>query len=70
MTMLGLLPSLGRQILSVRVESLDVNVFDRRANVGEAPGNALVVSDDHIGIAGQRDSRHIEVAAAGLLQRR
>ena len=59
----GGFPSVRRLVLSVGVESLDVNVFDRRADIGEAPGDALVVSDDHVGHAGQGDAGDVEVAA-------
>ena len=51
--MLRRLPSFGRQILAVRVEGLDVNVFHGGADIGEAPGDALVVSHDHVRQAGQ-----------------
>ena len=60
------LPSFGSQILAIRIESLDVNVFDGRADIGEAPGDALVVSHDHVRQAGQSDAGSVEVAAAQM----
>src|SRR5437016_3657572 len=47
------LPSLGRHILTVRVECLDVNVLDSWPDIRESPCHALVMSDDHIWHAGQ-----------------
>ena len=64
--MLGRLPSIGGEIFSVAVGGFDVDVFDGRPNVGESPGDALVVSHDDIGQPGQSDSRHVKVAGAKM----
>ncbi len=36
-----------------RVDLLDVQVLDIRADVGEAPGDAVIVTDDHARCAGK-----------------
>jgi hypothetical protein len=45
------------------IEGFDVDVFGGWADVGESPGDALVVAHNHEGHTGQGDSRHIEVTA-------
>jgi len=64
--MLRLQPPGGCLILSLRIEILYVNISDGRAHVGEAPRDALVVSDDHIRQSGQRYSRYVECPGAQM----
>ena len=46
--MLRLHPALRRQVLALVVELLDVEVFDIRPKIGEAPRDAPVVADDDV----------------------
>ena len=64
--MVGGLPSRWRQIFAGLIEGLDVDVLHGGTNVGEAPGNPLVVSHDHVGQTGQSDASGVEVAAAEM----
>ena len=45
---------------------LDGDVLDVRAEVGEAPGDVIVVADDDEGDAGERDAGYVEVGAVGV----
>ena len=45
--MVGRLPSAGRLIRTLLVEGLNIKILNRGSNVGESPGNAAIVSDDH-----------------------
>src|SRR5438093_1026384 len=65
-TVLWGLPSLWRQVLAVRIGGLDVDVFRRWTNVGEAPCDALVVSNDHVRHTRQGDAVCVEVAAVKM----
>src|SRR5579875_1222904 len=64
LAMLGLLPALRRKILASVVELLDVEVFDIGAEIGKAPGDALIMTDDHVRHAGQGDAGNVEVAGS------
>ena len=44
---------------------LDVDVLDSGAEVGEAPGDVVVVADDDEGNAGEGDSGDVEIAGGG-----
>src|SRR5581483_1006332 len=57
-------PTLRGQILSLVVDCFNVEVLDGWPDVGESPTDALVVSDNHKGQAGQTHAGHIEIAAA------
>ena len=56
-------PSGRRFVLALIVELLNKNVFDGRADVGEAPADTLVVADNHEWRARQGDAGDVEVAA-------
>src|SRR5580692_10007704 len=62
-TVLGRLPSSRCQVLASRVEGFDIDIFDGRADVGETPCDALVVSHNHVGKSWQSDAGSVEVAA-------
>ncbi len=59
-------PSFRRAVLAVRIKCLNINVFHRRTDVGEAPGNVLIVSNDHVGQAGKSHASNVEIAGAGI----
>ena len=63
LAMLGLHPSLRREVLAFVVELLDENVFHRRPDIGEAPGHVAVVPDDHVGHARKGHAHDVEVSA-------
>ncbi len=58
----GLLPAVGRQVLALIVEGLDERIFNGRTDIGESPGHAAIVTDDHVGISGKRDTGDVEIA--------
>src|SRR6202034_4849900 len=60
--MWGLLPALRSLVDSMRVEILNVCVGYRRADIGESPGDSLVVADNYVGHSGQSDSGNIQIA--------
>ena len=61
-SVLRLLPALRCLVCSLRVEILDKCIGHGWPNIGEAPGDALIVADDDIGHSGQRNARHIQSA--------
>ena len=63
---LRLLPSGGSFVLALSVEFFDDKSSTVGPDVGEAPADALVVSDDDEGNAGQSDSGDIEADGCGL----
>ena len=66
LTMLWRLPSVWREVLTIRIESLNIDVFNGRTDVGEAPRDTLIVSHNDVRQAGQRNPRNVEVAAAEM----
>ena len=64
--MFSRLPSFRGRILALGIECLDVNVFHRRPDIGKAPCDSLIVSDDHVGHAGQRDASDVKAARAQM----
>src|SRR5512146_595046 len=61
--MLELLPTIMCKILIGVVDRLDVEVGDRRSNVGETPGNASIVAHNDERHPRQAHARHVEIAA-------
>ena len=52
--------------MAIRVEGFNVNVFHGWADIGEAPGDSLVVSHDHVRNSGKRDPGDVKAAAAKM----
>jgi hypothetical protein len=63
LAVLGLHPTLGREVFTLVIELLDVDVFNRRPQIGEAPGDVPVVSNDHVRHARKGHADDIEVSA-------
>ena len=62
----GLEPTVRSLVFAVLVEILDVQILHGRLDVGEAPGNALVVTDDDERHSGQRHADYIVTTAAQM----
>ncbi len=56
-------PSVRSQELSLSVDAFEVNVFHSRANIGKSPGDALVMSHNHVRHAGKRHAGNIQWTA-------
>ena len=56
------LTTIWRPVLALTVELLHKRILDCGTYVGESPSHATVVSDNHVGIAGQRHARYFEIA--------
>ncbi len=52
--------------MAIRVEGFNVNVFHGWADIGEAPGDSLVVSHDYKRNSGKRDPGDLKAAAAKM----
>ena len=50
-----------------RVDALDIHVLHIRADVGHAPGDAVIVADDDAGNARKGESTHVIGATVGFL---
>src|SRR6266496_3141257 len=61
-----LLPAFSSEVLSVFIDGFEVNVFDRRSVVGEPPGHPTIMTDNHIGVTGQRPASDIELSAVQM----
>jgi hypothetical protein len=59
-SMFRLRPSFGSLIRALLVEILDVDVSDRRTDIGESPRDSLVVADDDIRHARESDAGDVE----------
>src|SRR5215468_94131 len=59
---LGLNPPFGRLICALRVQILDIDIGHSWADVSEAPGDALVVADNHEWESGKSDSNNVKCA--------
>src|SRR5581483_3135755 len=55
-------PALRREVLSLSIKCFDIRVFNCRTYVRTSPRNPPVVTDNYIGIAGQRHSSDIEIS--------
>src|SRR4029077_14650464 len=64
--MFRLFPPIRRNVLSARVERLDINIFHRRADIGESPRYPLIVSHDYEGNSRQRETCHVEITRAKM----
>ena len=58
------LQAIGRLVVIRVVEILDVNVFHRRPKIGEAPGNSLVMTHNHVRHSGKSHPGHVKAARA------
>src|ERR1700756_1360693 len=59
---LRIAPAVGREVLAAVVEMLNVDILDRGTDVGETPGNALIMAHYHKRRAWQGDPDDIELA--------
>ncbi len=62
-TMLRVFPAAGSQVLARCIELLDVKVLHRRTEIGEAPGDARIVTGDDVGKSGQGNTGYVERTA-------
>ena len=60
LAMFGYLPAIWRLVFVIAVEGFDVEISDGRADVGESPGDSLVVSDDDEWDSGKSYSSDVE----------
>ena len=54
--MFGIFPALRSEVLSTGIEGLDINILYLRPKIRESPGDSLIVSDDHVRHAWQREA--------------
>src|SRR5882762_10290560 len=60
-TTLRLIPTLRRLVFALVIELFDIKIFHVWFNVGESPGDPLIVSDDDEGRPRQTDTGNVEV---------
>src|SRR6266699_1618634 len=59
---LRLLPAFRREVLTSLIEILDINIFERRRDVGKPPGHATIMTDDHIWETRQGHASDVEIS--------